>query len=128
MSRNRDDFLGTAVAFPMRPNGRGGLVLVSGVEAVEDSIRAIISTMRGSFQMQPWMGLPPFIFKPISDLYAVAEIIKDAIVAGDSRVDPDSLHVEVAIGDEGVMQVAVNYSVRGEATVRTLQRGFRTLS
>lgn len=31
-------FLGKSVSFPMRPNGRGGLVLVENEDAVEDRI------------------------------------------------------------------------------------------
>lgn len=123
------NFLGTAMAFPMRPNGRGGLALVSGIDAVEDSLRALIVAMKGSHLFEPWMGLPSFVFKPISDVYLIAELIKDAIVDGDSRVDPASLRVEVSFADadDGQMQVAVSYSILGQATVRTLQHGFRTI-
>ena len=51
-------FLGTSVAFPIRPNGRGGIAIGSGVAAVEDSLRAIISSMRGSHLFEPWLGTP----------------------------------------------------------------------
>lgn len=122
------DFLGTALAFPMRPNGRGGLKLVSGVEAVEDSIRAIIETLKGAHIFEPWLGLPSFIFKPFPDLAAAAEIIKDALLDGDGRLDPDGLFVEVGIEDSGFVPVVINYRVKGEADERTLTHGFRTLS
>lgn len=122
------DFLGTAVSFPLRPNGRGGLALVSGAAAVEDSIRAIISTLKGSCLFNPFLGLPPFVFQPMQDLVAAAEIFKDAIVEGDSRVEASTLRVEVAVSDEGLMQVAVSYSISGQATMRTLSQGYRLLN
>src|ERR1041384_8391666 len=96
-------FLGTALAYPLRPDGRGGLALVSGVDAVEDSIRAIIESLRGSHLLEPWLGLPSFLFQPIEDLGAIAEVIKDAIVDGDDRVEPRSLRVGVGINDGGGM-------------------------
>ena len=120
-------FWGTSVAFPIRPNGRGGIATVSGVAAVEDSLRAIISSMRGSHLFEPWLGVPPFVFRPIEDLLAIAEIFKDAIADAEDRVDPATLEVEVAIGDEGVMQVAITYDINGDGTPRTLQQGFRLL-
>jgi hypothetical protein len=120
-------FLGTAVAFPLRPNGRGGLVLAEGVEAVEDSIRAIIESMKGSHLMEPWLGLPSWLFKPMGDLQAVAYVVKQAIIEGDDRVDPTRIEVNADIDDGGQMQIAVSYSVAGTFTTRTLQSGFRLL-
>jgi hypothetical protein len=119
--------LGTAVAFPLRPDGRGGIATVSGVDAVEDSLRAIIETIRGSHLFNPFLGLPAFVFQPIQDLAAVSEVIKDAIIDGDDRVDPDRLYVEVGIDESGFMPVAITYSILGDATERTLHHGFRVL-
>jgi hypothetical protein len=98
------DFLGTSVAFPMRPDGRGGLALSVGVEAVEDSLRAIIVTMKGAHQLEPWLGIPIFVFEPMPSTKAAAE---------------------VAIGDGGLCQVTIVYQVLGDATTRTLAQGFR---
>lgn len=119
-------FLGTALAFPPRPDGRGGMALVSDEAAVEDSIRAIIESPKGSHLMEPWLGWPIALFKHASNLYAIAEVIKQAIIAGDDRVEPDSLQVDVELGDDGEMRTAVTYSIRGQYDSRTLQHGFRT--
>lgn len=121
-------FLGTSLAFPFRPNGRGGLALAVGVEAVEDSIRAIIESMKGSHLMEPWLGLPSWIFKPIGDLQAIAYIVRQAIIEGDDRVDPTRIEVDANIGDDGEMQIVVTYAIRGDFTSRTLQTGFRLLN
>lgn len=121
------DTLGTSVAFPLRPDGRGGIALARGVDAVEDSIRAIISSVRGSHQFEPWLGVPLFVFRPIEDLLAIAEIFREAIIDAEDRVDPATLRVEVEISDEGTMQVAISYQIDGRQGERTLQQGFRTL-
>jgi phage baseplate assembly protein W len=121
-------FLGTSLAFPLRPNNRGGIATVTGAEAVEDSIRAIIETIKGSHLFNPFLGLPSFVFQPIQDTAAVSEVIKEALIDGDDRIDPDTLFVEVGIEDSGFMPVAITYSIRGDATERTLHHGFRVLS
>ncbi|HEX8185587.1 MAG TPA: GPW/gp25 family protein [Blastocatellia bacterium] len=122
------DFLGTSVSFPIRPDGKGGLALSSGVDAVEDSLRAIIESMRGSHLLEPWMGIRPLLFQPIRDLVAIAEEIKDAIIDGDDRVEESTLRVEAGVSDEGLMQIEVKYQIAGQADFRTLQHGFRVLN
>jgi phage baseplate assembly protein W len=123
----RSDPLGTSLAFPLRLDGRGGLALSSGVASVEDSLRAIILSPKGSHQLEPWLGLPLFVFQPMPSTRAAAEAVKAALIAGEDRVDPDFLEVEVAIGDEGIAAVTVVYQVKDDATERTLALGFREL-
>jgi hypothetical protein len=122
------DFLGTAAAFPFRPDGKGGLAIVSGVAAVEDSLRAIIESLRGSHRLEPWLGVPSFLFQPMPDLHAAAQIVKDAIINAEDRVEAESLLVMTAIGDSGLMQITVNYTIAGDATERTLELGYRLLN
>jgi hypothetical protein len=63
----------------------------------------------------------------MQDLAAVAEVIKDALIWGDDRIDPDTLFVEVGIEDSGFTPISITYSVRGDATERSLVHGFRIL-
>jgi phage baseplate assembly protein W len=126
------DFLGRSLAFPPRPDGKGGLALVSGVAAVEDSLRAIITSLKGSHVLEYWLGLPSFVFDPIADPAAVSELVREAILNAEDRVDPETLRVDVGTGnasdfDQGYMPITVTYSVLGEATMRTLETGFRTV-
>src|SRR5436305_2789817 len=97
------DFLGRAVAFPFRANGRGGLALVEGADAVEDSIRAIIETLKGSHMFNPFLGLPSWVFQPIQDLQAIAVVVKESIVDGEDRVDPQRIEVDATIDDGGLL-------------------------
>jgi phage baseplate assembly protein W len=120
------DTLGTSLAYPLRPNGRGGLAVVSGITAVEHSLRAIIESIKGSHAMEPWLGVPSFVFKPMPDVHAAAQLIKEAIISAEDRIDPGTLEVRAGIGDSGVFQVVISYQVKNDATARTLEHGFRT--
>lgn len=119
------DFLGTSAGYPLRPNGRGGLVLVSGPDAVRDSLRAILETWRGSALHEAWLGVPQFMFHPMPDLYAAALVIKEAIVFGEDRITEETLIVQASIGDEGLLRITITYQIRGEATSRTLEVGYQ---
>jgi phage baseplate assembly protein W len=121
-------WLGVELAFPMRPDGKGGLALVEGEAAVEDCLRAIIETQRGSHVMEPWLGWPIQVFAVVSDLYAISEVIKAALIDGEPRIDPERLSVEVYIEDNGIMPVVVTYSIKGVADTRTFTHGYRSLS
>lgn len=122
------EFLGTAIAIPLRPDGRGGLVLVRGVEAVEDHIRAIISSGKGEHPFEPWFGWPLDVFMPVQDIDVVCELVREAIIDAEDRIDHDTLQVRASLGDEGVLDLSIFYSIRGQATPRTLQTGFRMLN
>jgi hypothetical protein len=126
MAKN-DSFLGTSLAFPFRFDGKGGLATVSDEEAVEHCIRAIIESPKGSHLMEPWLGWPIAVFQHANNLYAIAEVIKQAVLAGEDRVDPQSLQVDVEIDDSGELRTSITYSIRGEYDSRTLQHGFRVI-
>lgn len=121
--------LGTSLAFPPRPDGNGGLALVSGPDAVADHLRAIIETIRGSHAMEPWFGVPMLPFRPVSHAAAIAELIKRAIIAAEDRIDPE--HLVVSAGttglDQGLLPIKVAYLIKGEASERTLAHGYRAI-
>ena len=123
------DSLGTSLAFPLRPDGAGGLAVVSGVDAVEDSITAIINSLKASHLFEPWLGLPSFVLKPASHVVAISQAIKDALINGEDRIDPETIKVSVGSGDldAGSLSVSVTYSIPGDATTRTLETGYRVL-
>ena len=103
-------------------------MLVEDEDAVDDSIKAIIESMKGSHLFEPWLGLPSWVFKPVGDVQAVAYVIKKALIDGDDRIDPQRIEVDADIGDDGLLKVMVSYSIRGSYSTRTLQAGFRLLN
>jgi hypothetical protein len=114
-----------SLAFPPRPNGRGGLQTVEGVESVEDCMKAIMQSAIGEHPFEPWLGWPIDPFMVVSDADIISELVKEALINGEDQIDDRSLRVDVTIGDEGVLGITVFYSLRGETTGRTLQHGFR---
>jgi hypothetical protein len=121
------DFYGRALAFPPQPDGKGGLLTVEGPDAVASNIRAIISSMIGEHPFEPALGWPINVWAPIQDMDVAAQMITDAILNWEDRIRPESLRVDVLIGDEGTMNVDIRYVLRSEITARTLQQGFRLL-
>jgi hypothetical protein len=98
---------------------------VEGIESVEDSLKAIMQSAIGEHPFEPWLGWPIDPFMVVGDTDVISELIKEALINGEDQIDDRSLQVEVSIGDEGVLSVTVFYTLRGEATSRTLQHGFR---
>ncbi|MGH9821741.1 MAG: GPW/gp25 family protein [Blastocatellia bacterium] len=121
--------LGTSLAYPPRPDGRGGLATVSDEDAVRDHIIAIIESPRGSHLMEPWFGIPRLPFRSVSSFPALALTIKKAIILAEDRIDPDLLDVQIGVAsasqDPGLLPITINYVILGEATPRTLSRGYR---
>jgi phage baseplate assembly protein W len=125
-------FLGKSLKFPFQPDGNGGLATVSEIDAVESSIRAIITSLKGSHVLEPWLGVPSFVFDPVTDPSAISILVREAILEGDDRVSPDTLNVEVALGngvqlESGEMPLIITWSPKGSADTLTLNAGFRTL-
>lgn len=123
------DFLGTALAYPIRPDGAGGLKTVSGLDAVDASIRAIIESLLGSHLFEPWLGLPSFVFQPQAEPALITQWIKTAIINGDDRVDAENIQVFYPGSDSdfdlGLFNVTVQYAVKGTADGRTLTLPYR---
>lgn len=120
MARDSDDPLGigTSLAFPPRPDGRGGFALVKGIEALENHFEAIISAKKGTHTYEPWMGLDLSAFKHDTPPDTVSELVREAIVLAEDRIDHDSLVVEAGEPESGRRPVRLTYKVKGDDVVR----------
>ena len=121
------DALGIACAYPLRPNGRGGLELVRGADVVANHLRAIVDSAIGDHPFEPQFAWPLEVFMTIQDTEVVQEEIRDAILNWEYAIIESELSVQAAMTDEGVLSVAVFYHIKGEATARTLNAGFRII-
>jgi hypothetical protein len=50
------DIMGTGWAYPLHPDGRGGIALSRHENDIEESIRIILSTAKGERRMRPNFG------------------------------------------------------------------------
>lgn len=119
--------LGTSLAFPPRPDGKGGLATVSGIEAVENHMEAIISSKKGEHVMRPSLGVDSVAFKPGTPHEVVARCIREAIIdAPEDRIDPTSLSIQVRdiVEDPHRLAVVMTYTLKGDSTPRSYETNF----
>lgn len=109
-------FLGTGWSFP--PSfSRGGaeLAVVADADDVHQSIQILLATNRGERPMQESFGasLDAVLFEELDQalLNRVTSLIYDAILAHEPRVDLRA--VDVTAGDAGVLQIRIDYVIRG---------------
>jgi hypothetical protein len=119
------DHRDTTLVFPLQIDSSGGLATVSGDKAVANHMRTIIEACLYENPYEPLFGWPVQAFAPVGDADVIAELVKDAIIDWEDRIDDRSLRVTASIGDEGALQITVFYLIRNEATLRTLSHGFR---
>ncbi|HEY0077311.1 MAG TPA: GPW/gp25 family protein [Pyrinomonadaceae bacterium] len=111
MSDRAKDLFGSELAFPFQAEN-GTLKTVSGIEALEQSIKAIIETEKGEHVMHPDYGWPmrELIAKGNAD--EISKAIKQAIIDWEKRIDHSDLDVKAAPLKEGVVEVIVTYSIK----------------
>ncbi|TYB89929.1 GPW/gp25 family protein [Oceaniovalibus sp. ACAM 378] len=108
-------FLGRGTAVPFRPNTRGGLDLVSGPALVEQSIWIILTTPRGSVEMEPRFGcgIHGLVF---SDNTAaaraiIAQQVAEALTEWEARID--LIDLRVSEGTEPTeIRIEIDYRLR----------------
>ena len=118
------DFLGRGWAFPVRPNGRGGVTMVDGETDIEQSIRIILGTVPGERVMRPKFGceLHRLVFAPnspttegLADYY-----IRDALGRWEPRIQVERVDVEPDPGEDGVLLIKIHYTIRSTNDTRNL--------
>lgn len=112
-----NSFLGTGWAFP--PHfGPGGaeVAMVSGNDDIEQSLAILLSTRRGERLMQDEFGceLSEFLFAEISPglVGQVQDLLSQAIRRFEPRIVLGEVQVSDERADEGVLMIAIDYTVR----------------
>ena len=110
----RSDFIGRGLAFPMRVDASGSLALVGGVEDIDRSLRAIVSTAPGERVMRPNFGcrIWDLLFAPVDENATglMAHAVRDAVAQWEPRVELED--VSVTAGAPGVVHIDIAYRVR----------------
>ena len=118
------DFLGTGWAFPPRPDGRGGIALVSGRDDIEQAIQVILSTPIGQRVMRPTFGsrLHELVFAPTTaDTLGLAELAAaEALGFWEPRIEV--LDVTASPGADGgeVLDLLIRYRIKSTHDERSL--------
>lgn len=111
------DFLGLGWAFPPRFGAGGaGVAMVTGNEDIEQSLAILLATRRGERVMQDDFGceLGDFLFGEISQglIGQVRDLISDAILHHESRIMLRGVEVSEHRAAEGILMIAIDYTVR----------------
>ena len=118
------DFLGAGWAFPPRPDGRGGIALVSGVENIERAIRIILNTPIGQRVMRPTFGsrLHELVFAPInSETLGLAEMyVQDALTFWEPRIEVLDVNSQADPDHAHILLITLNYRIKATRDERSL--------
>ena len=110
-------FLGRGWAFPPTFSADGGQVqTVEGPAAVAQSIAVLLRTQPGERVARPQVGagLDTVLFEEVDQqlLSRVRDLVSQALLASEPRVDLDEVDVSPSALSSGVLQVRVTYRLR----------------
>lgn len=124
MTDNR--LIGRGWAFPVAPDGGGGIAVAEGTNDIEQAMLLILSTSPGERVMRPNFGcrIHELVFAPLSgDTMGLAQrYIEEALGWWEPRIEVRQIDVEPNTEDaaRGRLDVAIHYSVRATKDERTL--------
>lgn len=112
------DFLGTGWSFPPSfLNGGVDIGMVAGVEDIHQSLQIILATQPGERIMQDQFGcdMHNFVFAELDQgmINTVRQIVHDAILYHEPRVNLEGLHVAEDRNEPGLLMISIEYSIRG---------------
>ncbi len=121
---NNGNFLGTGWSFPPRPDGRGGIALVSDAEKIEQAIRIILSTPIGQRVMRPTFGsrLHELVFAPLNpETFGLAELyVEEALTFWEPRIEVLEVNARSDPDQPSLLLIAVDYRIKATHDQRSL--------
>ena len=110
-----EDFIGRGLRYPMAVDHTGAIAWADGPDALDRSIRVILSTGKGERPMRPDFGCAiwDLLFAPVNDntLGLMAQATRDAIGQWEPRVTLEDVNVTPDPADPGRVLVSVTYQV-----------------
>ncbi len=118
------DFAGSGWAFPVHPDGRGGIALVSGADDIARAINLILSTPIGQRVMRPTFGsrLQVLVFATMSpETLGLAELyVQEALTFWEPRIELLDVNAQSDPERSHVLLIAINYRVKATHDERSL--------
>ena len=122
------EIIGQGMGYPIRVNGRGGLIWASGDNAIRQAIWIILTTPLRSRIMQPDFGcaIHDFLFAPNSAATraAVQDAVRDALVRWEPRVDVLTVRASTAQESETVLLIDIETRIRANNAARNIVSPF----
>ncbi len=118
------DFIGQGIEFPMRVDHKGSIAFVGGPDAIDRSIRTIVSTAPGERTMRPQFGCRIWdqLFAPMNEstFGLMAQAVRDAVSQWEPRVRLEDVAVAPDPADDGRVVISVVYRLRASDVRRNL--------
>jgi phage baseplate assembly protein W len=124
MSRGQREFLGAGWKFPLQITPGGKIAQARHEQRIEESIFLILSTAKGERVMRPdfGCGIHDLVFAPndATTLAVVTQMVRDALIAYEPRVDVLDIGVENAPEQPNLLLIRVNYRIRANNALGNL--------
>lgn len=124
MQQNAKSFLGNGLSFPIRMNGRGEVMLVTGNEDIEQSIRIILGTRPGERVMREDFGCRAheLMFDPRSaaTISLLQEFVFDALRMWEPRIEVLSVNVTADEENDGALLAEIEYEIKAVHDTRSI--------
>ena len=121
---NPNNFIGTGWAFPPRPDGRGGIALVSDDEKIRQAIWIVLSTPIGQRVMRPTFGsrLHELIFAPLMpETFGLAEMyVEEALTFWEPRIEVLDVTARTDPNLAHVLLITLQYRIKATHDQRSL--------
>ncbi|QUQ65634.1 GPW/gp25 family protein [Kutzneria sp. CA-103260] len=117
-------FLGTGLAFPVRPDPTRALPTASGAEKVRQSIWLILATAPGERRMRPdfGCGIHDLVFQANTQALhtTVTERVRTALLTWEPRIDVLDVTVEAPADATNFLLIRISYRIRANNTADNL--------
>lgn len=124
MSRGQREFLGSGWKFPLQITPGGKIAQARHEQRIEESIFLILSTAKGERVMRPGFGCGihdlVFASNDATTLAVVTQMVRDALIAYEPRVDVLDIGVENAPEQPNLLLIRVNYRIRANNALGNL--------
>ena len=124
MQQNAKTFLGNGLNFPLRTDARGQVMLVTGSEDIDQSIRIILGTTPGERVMRPNFGcqVNNFLFEPatIGTISILQDYVLDALRMWEPRIEVLGVNVTQEAGSTGVLLTNIQYLIKATHDTRSI--------
>jgi phage baseplate assembly protein W len=124
MSRGQREYLGVGWKFPLQITPGGKIAQARHEQRIEESIFLILSTAKGERMMRPdfGCGIHDLVFAPndATTLAVVTQMVRDALIAYEPRVDVLDISVENTPEQPNLLLIRVNYRIRANNALGNL--------
>jgi uncharacterized protein len=124
MRQDAKAFLGNGLNFPLRMNVKGEVMLVTGSEDIEQSIRIILGTRPGERVMRPTFGCRAYelLFEPRSaaTVSLMQEYVSQALQMWEPRIEVLSVNVVADEANDGALLVEISYYIKSTHDTRSI--------